>query len=324
MHYSIQVNDTTILDLRHIPVILVAFYGGYIPAFIAAFMISIGRFMIAVNFSSIVSLFMIILVALGASGIAHFIKLTPWKKWILLLTYSQLIYLLALYIVVENFNDVVGFAFNHVISTFIGGGFVFYFVLYIRRNSELYNHYKENSERDPMTGLFNVRSFDHHYNVMISNTILNKGHCAVCLVDIDHFKKINDTYGHPAGDEVLKKVAKQLSYLTREGDIVSRNGGEEFSILLPNTGVEEAGDIAERIRRTIEFLDFPLPNKSSINLTVSIGIAANDEPIIKPDLLFQEADDALYLAKQSGRNNVYTLSTRVRTGEVRKRAISLR
>jgi diguanylate cyclase len=264
--------------------------------------------MIAINFSSIVSLFMMLVIGIGASGIAHFIKLTSWKKWLLLLVYSQSIFSLALFIVVESFNDVRGVALNHAISTFIGGIFVFYFINYIRRNSELYNHYKESSERDPMTGLYNVRSFDHHYNVMISNAILSKGNCAVCLLDIDHFKKINDTYGHPAGDEVLRQIARQLSNLTREGDIVSRNGGEEFSILLPNTQPDQAREIAELIRKTIEAQDFVLPNRSRIHLTVSVGIAANDEPIIKPDLLFQEADDALYLAKQNGRNKVYTVT----------------
>lgn len=308
MHYSIKVNDITILDLRHIPVILVAFYGGIIPAIIGAVIVSIGRFMIAYNFSSMVALPMMILIALGASAISHFVKITPWKKWILLLMYSQLIFSIALFIVVEDFQSVLDFASYHILSTFVGGILVFYFVLYIRKNSELYMLYKENSQRDPMTGLYNVRSFDHFYNIMVSKTIEENGQCAVCLVDIDHFKQINDTYGHPAGDEVLKQVANQLRKLTREQDIVSRNGGEEFSVLFPNTSMDQAKEIADRIRKTIEEQKFILPDNSSIRLTVSAGIAANIEPIVKPDLLFQEADDALYLAKQSGRNRVCTFA----------------
>ncbi|MFE8702950.1 GGDEF domain-containing protein [Cytobacillus sp. FJAT-54145] len=308
MHYSIQVSEITILDLRHIPVILVAFYGGYIPTIIAAIVISIGRFMIAVNFSSVVSLFMMLTIALGAGFIAHRVKFTSWKKWILLLFYSQSIFSLALYIVSDDFFLVLNIAFFHIFSTFIGGVLIFYFVLYIRRNSELYNKYKERSKRDPLTGLFNVRSFDYFYNTMLADTIAAKGNCAICLVDVDHFKHINDTYGHPAGDEVLKQLANLLSTLTREEDIVSRNGGEEFSVLLPNCPTDRANEIAERIRQAVEQHTFILSDKRTIQLTISVGVAAYHQAIEVPDMLFQEADDALYKAKQNGRNVVCTLT----------------
>jgi diguanylate cyclase len=304
MHYSIRVNDITILDLRHIPVILVAFFGGYIPTIIAAIIISIGRFLIAYNFSSVVSLFMMFAIGIGASFISTRIKLTPWLKWLVLLIFSQSIFSLALYIVVDNFHDVLDFALYHVISTMVGGTLIYHFVNYIRLNSELYLKYKESSQRDPLTGLFNVRSFDFHYNSILTKTMQTKGDCSICILDVDHFKQINDTYGHLAGDEVLKQLATLLKSLTREEDIVSRNGGEEFSIILPHCNYEKAKEIAERIRRKVEEQPFYLSDNKRINLTVSVGIAAYYDELEKPYMLFQEADDALYHAKRNGRNIV--------------------
>ncbi|WP_456277676.1 GGDEF domain-containing protein [Bacillus sp. AK128] len=307
MYYSIQVGESTLLDLRHIPVILVAFYGGFLPTIIAAIVISIGRFMIDVNFSSMISLFMILFMAIGASWISYRVRLTDWKKWILLLVFSQMIYSIALYIVVADYRAVLDYAFLHIISTLVGGILTFYFVLYVRRNSELFQQYKEGSQRDHLTGLYNVRSFDLYYNSMLSNSIAKQEDCAICLVDIDHFKQINDTYGHTAGDEVIRQIASLLMELTREGDIVSRNGGEEFSILLPGCSTEMAEEIAERMRRTVETRSFLLPNQKKIKLTISVGVAVHQkqEEIKGSDDLYQEADDALYKAKQNGRNRVY-------------------
>lgn len=308
MHYSISVNDITILDLRHIPVILVAFFGGFIPAMISAIVISIGRFLIAYNFSAVVSLFMMFTIALGASIISTRTRLTPRVKWLLLLIYSQSIFSLALYIVVDNYHEVLDFALYHIFSTLVGGTLIYYFVNYIRLNSELYIKYKESSQRDSLTGLFNVRSFDYYYNSILTKTMQTKGDCSICIIDVDHFKQINDTYGHLAGDEVLKQLANLFKQLTREEDIISRNGGEEFSIILPHCNYEKAKEIAERIRKKVEEQPFYLSEDQQISLTVSVGIAAYYNELEKPYMLFQEADDALYHAKRSGRNIVCSSS----------------
>ncbi|WP_246942690.1 GGDEF domain-containing protein [Bacillus pinisoli] len=313
MHYSIQVNADTILDLRHIPVILVSFFGGFLPTIVAAFVISIGRFFISYNLSAFVSLGMMIIVAIGASLISYKVKASNWKKWMILLFFSQFCFSVALYIVVTDYQAVLNYAFFHIISTIIGGILTFYFVLYIRRNTELFNLYKENSERDSLTGLYNVRSFDRYYNSMLAEAKSNHENCAICLFDIDYFKQINDTHGHPAGDEVIKQFALLLSQLTRNGDIVSRNGGEEFSVLLPGCSLLKAEEIAERIRMTAESRWFTLPNRDRIKLTVSAGIAVHDQTddISDTDYLYQQADDALYKAKQNGRNRVMMATTTV-------------
>ncbi|MCA1055627.1 diguanylate cyclase [Rossellomorea aquimaris] len=306
MHYSIGVNEMTILDLRHIPVVLVAFYGGFLPAFISAVVIIVGRFLIAVNFSSFIALFMMLVIALGAGLIVTFMKGGAWKRWTALLFYSQLIFSIALYIVVDNYWDVLQYALFHVLSTIIGGYLTFYFVDYIRKNTERYYRYKENALRDALTGLNNVRSFDTHYNRMIKESMDEKVECAICLIDVDHFKQINDTYGHTAGDEVLKQLAGLLKGLTRSGDILSRNGGEEFSLLLPKCTVGQAKDIATRVREAVSEFNFTLPDQRKIQLTVSVGVSAFNPDEGKEEALFQDADEALYKAKQSGRNIVCT------------------
>lgn len=306
MHYSIGVNDITILDLRHIPVILVAFYGGFLPTIVSAIVITIGRFFIAVNYSSYVSLYMMLIIAIGAGLIVRYIKGGDWRKWTFLLLYSQLIFSIALYIVVEDYSKVLNFAIFHIVSTLIGGYLTFYFVRYIRKTSARYYQYKENSQRDSLTGLYNVRSFDLFYNQMIKEAVQEQKACAICLIDVDHFKQINDTYGHSAGDEVLKQLAYLLSGLTRSGDTLSRNGGEEFSVLLPHCSVEQAKEIAARIREAVFNHEFILPDKKKLTLSVSIGVSSFNGNSVAEDSLFQEADEALYKAKRNGRNIVCT------------------
>jgi diguanylate cyclase len=306
MHYSINVNEITILDLRHIPLILVAFYGGFIPTLIGAGIMAIGRFMIAVNFSSFVALFMVFVMAIGAGCISKYVKTNPWKKWTYLLIYSQFVFTLAFYIVVEHFNGVLDYAFNHIISAIIGGYLTFYFVQYIRKNSELYIRYKEFSRKDFLTGLNNVRTFDFYFNKIINETKENNSVCCLCLFDIDLFKQINDTYGHKAGDAILVQFAEILQSSTRTEDIVSRNGGEEFSILFPKCSINQAKEITDRIRKKVQEHSFVVPKKGSIHITISAGIAEYNPCIQNKDQLLEFADDALYLAKHSGRNLVCT------------------
>jgi len=122
------------------------------------------------------------------------------------------------------------------------------------------------------------------------------------MLDIDHFKKINDTYGHLAGDFVLKEIAKIVKNLIRKSDICGRFGGEEFVILLPNTKLSGAMKLAERIRETIQNHTFDF-NGKKINVTVSIGITSvgvNDSY----ESLISRADEALYEAKEKGRNRI--------------------
>lgn len=151
----------------------------------------------------------------------------------------------------------------------------------------------ELAQTDRLTGLYNREKFDCE---------LKQGqHSALCLllVDVDHFKKINDTYGHLKGDEVLKSMARILQEQVRSGDVVARWGGEEFAILLQDTTQEHAFALAERIRETICSTKI-----AGLSISVSAGLAVSNTSVYEPDKLLRRADKALYQAKSGGRNRV--------------------
>jgi diguanylate cyclase (GGDEF)-like protein len=158
------------------------------------------------------------------------------------------------------------------------------------------------SVKDYLTGLHNYRSFDSLFDQFVQKTDLSNEMISLILLDIDHFKRINDSYGHSAGDAILTQLSGILTTSCRRVDIVSRTGGEEFSILLPNCSHELALEIGERIRASVQKHTFDLPNHNSVSLTVSIGVSTSPQTPI--DILKIEADNAMYKAKHSGRNSV--------------------
>jgi len=152
---------------------------------------------------------------------------------------------------------------------------------------------------DGLTGLHNHRAFQDYLEEQFQVAMRNKQPLALILMDVDHFKQYNDTYGHQAGDEVLRQVAQILSAHVREGDFVARYGGEEFVIVLPRTDLESAVAVAERLREAVQSAEWRLRP-----VTGSFGVAC-----IRPDMetrqeLIEAADQALYQAKKNGRNRV--------------------
>jgi two-component system cell cycle response regulator len=152
---------------------------------------------------------------------------------------------------------------------------------------------------DGLTGLHNHRAFQDYLEEQFQVAMRNKQPLAVILMDVDHFKQYNDTYGHQAGDEVLRQVAQILSAHVREGDFVARYGGEEFVVVLPRTDSESAVAVAERLREAVQSAEWRLRP-----VTGSFGVAC-----IRPDMetrqeLIEAADQALYQAKKNGRNRV--------------------
>jgi len=160
-----------------------------------------------------------------------------------------------------------------------------------------------------LTGLFNHRYF---YYLLRRDFLLARRHRKdlVCLIiDLDHFKKVNDTYGHPCGDGVLKEVAKRLKRQLRETDVVARYGGEEFAVLLPQTDLPGGHVIAEGLRTRVEKEAFEF-GSTRVNITCSIGLASLEkhQPKLPQDLL-QFADQALYQSKNLGRNRTVVYSS---------------
>ena len=175
----------------------------------------------------------------------------------------------------------------------------------VRRLREGHEALERLSVTDPLTGLANRRRL----MAELEREVLRSGRlerpCAVIMLDVDHFKRFNDTYGHPAGDELLRRLADALRRLVREVDTPARYGGEEFMVILPETPLAQAAAIAERIRaRVAEERISPDGDGEQVGVTVSIGLAGFPGDATSPESLIEAADDALYRAKESGRNRV--------------------
>lgn len=153
--------------------------------------------------------------------------------------------------------------------------------------------------RDALTGSLNRRSFFQKFDHAFSSAVKNHTPLSAFMVDIDHFKRINDNFGHAMGDQVLQKVATTLKNSVRKSDLVCRYGGEEFAILLPKTDIHQAAVIAEGIRAAIENLEF-----SNLSITTSLGLSAVCQSSENPQELLEQADQCLYVAKRNGRNRV--------------------
>lgn len=176
------------------------------------------------------------------------------------------------------------------------------------QRANVYAEVLKHATLDALTGLNNRRQFEVRLRQEYASAKRQHKNLCSIMLDIDFFKKVNDTYGHAAGDCVLKTVAHKIKKSLRESDIPSRYGGEEFSILLPYTKLEEAYAVAERLRRSVESapVDFREDENTeavSINVTISIGVYQFSETDT-PEDLYLKADKALYKAKTTGRNKV--------------------
>jgi two-component system cell cycle response regulator len=183
------------------------------------------------------------------------------------------------------------------------------------RRKRLNDRLRENYHRglslaltDELTGLYNRRYVFAHLGELITRVNEGDARTAILMFDIDHFKSVNDTHGHPAGDEVLRELAARTLRGVRSFDLVARLGGEEFLVVMPETTLAIAASVAERLRRAVADQPFTLSNEGlRLPITISIGVAVAQERNECVDWLLKRADDALYAAKNDGRNRVVAL-----------------
>lgn len=154
---------------------------------------------------------------------------------------------------------------------------------------------------DPLTGIANRRAFQRGFTAMYERALRREGAFSLIICDIDLFKRVNDDYGHPFGDQVIQQVASQFKEVVRTGDLAARIGGEEFAILLEDTGLSGALDVAERLRTKVEKLTLFFQGKG-VPVTISLGVAAFPQDSEDQEKIFNYADQALYSAKENGRN----------------------
>ncbi|WP_084781841.1 GGDEF domain-containing protein [Bacillus niameyensis] len=302
MVFSIHVG-TTLIDLRHIPTILLAFYGGAIPALIASALTIGGRFLIASNTAS----YLAIVISVTGTIFALYIserKTSSKVRVTMALTFNNFVFSIIFCYLVQDWMTVLKVLPIYWIISYLAAYLAFFVIEYIRRTQMLFNRYELESATDGLTGLNNKRKFQEVFNQLTHELTDEEQSLSLLYLDIDHFKNVNDTYGHSEGDVILKELGKRLRRCIRSSDIVSRNGGEEFTVLMVDCPLTGAVEIAEKIKKNVETNPFILNSGEKLNLTISIGVSSYQETTNDPTRLIDDADGALYKAKQSGRNKV--------------------
>lgn len=303
MFFSTNITESAILDLRHFAISFVALFGGLIPTIIAAAIIAASRIIFwGLTTSSIIAILVIFYVAFSNTYLSQLTFSLKEKLFLMTLNNVITVYI-AFYFLLYDLNLLKELIFSYGMINLFSWFLAAHLAQYILSSNENYRKLKAQSKIDFLTGLNNVRQFDHTLNNCLENFRKNNGSLSLLYIDVDFFKKVNDTYGHEAGDFILKELGTILTNSTRSDDFVSRNGGEEFSVLLPNCTHSRALEIAERIRHTVEHYPF-IYNKKKINITISIGVSNYPKTIKDIEKIKKQADEFLYLAKNSGRNCV--------------------
>ncbi|QFT91126.1 Response regulator PleD [Bacillus sp. THAF10] len=309
MYYSIQITQETIVDLRFIPVMLIIMFLGIPQALISAVLIILGRFIFGFTNSAIAALLLMAILIIGFVVINKLcdknnLGRLSYKKSLVMIVFSNIVFSVFISFLVDDYGVLTILIPSYWVISIIGGLTSIFFVEYIRKTQYLLMKYEKESTIDFLTGLNNVRQFDAIWNTLTSNAVDKGERLSLLIIDIDHFKNVNDTYGHPVGDTILTELGKVLKNTTRSFDVVSRNGGEEFSVILPDSPHAHAMEIAERIRKAVEAHKFIVSPIKSIHITVSIGVATYPETESDAKQIVYVADECLYKAKRTGRNKV--------------------
>lgn len=302
-HYKVPGTATTV-DLRLLALMAANYAGGFTPAFVAGIMIAVFRTgYYGISLSSIAAVIqicacLIFFVIMNKTNRASF------KTWLIKL-FTVLVILVSTYFYLLN-----GVAGRYLIIlnlslAIITMGIIEYFLLqYVRTSNELYRKYEEDSTKDYLTGLHNSRSFGLLAEDRFERAKINNEKVSCLMIDIDHFKKVNDTYGHASGDMVIKELAMVIKKGSREFDIIGRVGGEEFCVLLSNCSSELSMAVGQRLINAVREHKFPIDDGRFINITVSIGASTYPDDASDLKSVMENADEALYKAKQTGRDKV--------------------
>lgn len=299
MEFTVKLNGT-ILDFRHLAITIAALFGGVYAALVTGIMMSLMR-LLAFGTLSPATIFaasntLIISIILGWICTRN---LSYWKKWTYALFLNNLFTIIIFHINLGSKGTIPSFI--YLIMMTLGGIFTAYLTQFLIKAKTHFQMIEKAATFDFLTELNNHRTFDEAFNSLLLEAKDKNEALTLMIIDIDHFKKVNDTYGHPNGDTVLKQLGKLLKDASRSFDIVSRIGGEEFAILLYDCPHKHALIIGERIRMAVRNQEFLLNEGKVIQITVSVGVATYPDT---NENIKGEADKALYKAKSCGRNLV--------------------
>jgi diguanylate cyclase len=304
LYFSIRLDENTIMDMRHIALIISSIFGGLISTIVTAIFIATTRIILfGISPSSMIAFTGTLSVGL-VLGILFKLKISLVYKWILMLLTSTSVYSFVLYLLMGDSKDFFPALGYYWILSLVSGYVAYYFSNYISISNQRNYDYKQQATVDFLTGLNNQRMFATLTKELLSNANLKKQHLSLMLFDIDYFKKINDLYGHPNGDNVLRDLGFIIKQVTRQKDLLFRTGGEEFAIIMLDTDINQATDLAENLRSAVDDHQFTLLDGTFIECTVSIGLSTNFNYALAQEKLIKDADEALYRAKREGRNKV--------------------
>jgi diguanylate cyclase len=293
--------DGTILDFRQLAVLIAAHFGGIYSSIITGLIIFLMRLFAfgTVNESNLIAAVNIVVISLGV-GTIFSLRMSTRMKWLYSLVLGNVLTTLVFLLNLGKDGFIPALLFLCMMS--IGGAITAYLTQFLIKVKAHVRRMEEDATIDFLTGLSNYRAFDMIFNTTMKNALEKNELLSLLLVDIDYFKKVNDTFGHLNGDAVLKQAAELLKNTSRSFDIISRNGGEEFSIILTDCSHKDALIIADRIILAFRDHRFVINDGSKIQITISIGVASLSENA--DENIIEQADLALYKAKTNGRNQL--------------------
>ncbi|WNS46075.1 diguanylate cyclase [Paenibacillus sp. MMS20-IR301] len=301
LNFAFPLGDGTIIDFRQVSILASVYLGGPVSGMITTSVIALYRlfFLGAINQAAILGVVNIGITFLV--GVFAFSRTLPnMYRWLIAACGMVILSTCILLPLIgwANIGTIVLFD----LICFMACLFNYLLINHLEKAHEALEIFKEAAERDFLTGLHNPRSFNLVFKKTAEMSALNQEPFTLLLIDIDHFKYVNDTYGHAAGDVVLSRLADVLQAGIRIRDYCARKGGEEFAVLLLRCTADKGLAVAEKLRAAVQDSTFVLPDQSTIQITISVGVSSFPEH--PPAELLEKADEALYEAKGKGRNQV--------------------
>ena len=304
MIYSVPISAESILDFRLFPILIMGLYVSFSASIETALLIGFFRIVyFGMNRASLTAFLIALTVALGC-GLIGRSNLSIRFKWLLAVACICLVSGVGLMTLIVGLENRLEIMLVYQIATIVMSLLMFFFMEYIAAFNRQVKKLRDEAENDYLTGLVTSRHFDRSLSELFETAIADHRNISILYLDVDYFKSVNDSYGHLHGDLVLKEVSRIFKQAARSHDIISRNGGDEFTIILVDCSLRQALTVSERIRSAVEAYEFRMSESERINITVSIGIASLPETARDQNVLMQLADQALYQAKRSGRNRI--------------------
>lgn len=306
----IRVAPGVIVDARVPVLVLAASYGGVIGGLVSGTMLAVARVLVGGvgMISGVTGIILAVLIGIGFSRLPRHMFSSSWLRQILLGAVGWTSVLTVLLLPRETALEVLREALGPLfVADVVGVVVLSRFIDREKERIRVARMLKRAASVDPLTNLANRRQFDQQAESVFGSAELRGRPAAMVMIDIDHFKRINDSWGHQAGDAVLSAIADIVKGCLRSSDVVARFGGEEIAILMPNTTLATAEAIAERVRQRIARNDFS-QIAPALHVTLSAGVADTDIGRSDVTSLIKVADDALYRAKSAGRNRVVAMA----------------